>query len=181
MATLSKRRKIVTRWIVAAILAADLGLLGYDVYRQAPTDAAQTQEENRVRAGLNRLREDVKQADSIREYLPEIRKQYDGFFTNELRPAATGYSSIVADLNSIGKEAGLRLNGLSFTQRDVGDRGVTEIQITGAVEGAYPNLVSFINGLERSNSFYVLEGLELASSTGGELRMNLKLKTYFRS
>jgi hypothetical protein len=41
--------------------------------------------------------------------------------------------------------------------------------------------VRFINGLERSKNFYVLDGLSLAAGSGGNLRLNLRLRTYFRT
>lgn len=181
MANSSKARKAVIRWSLGAILLADLGLLGYNVFRQPPPREAQLADERQLQAQEVRLRDDVKRAQGFRDRLPEVGRQADLFYTTELRPAASGYSGIVADLNGIAKEAGLRTNGLSFTQKEVGNRGIVEVQITGTVEGAYPNLVSFINGMERSKSFYVLESLELASSTGSELRMNLRLRTYFRT
>jgi hypothetical protein len=49
------------------------------------------------------------------------------------------------------------------------------------VNGDYPSVVRFINGLERSNNFYVLDGLQLAESTAGNVKLNLRLRTYFRS
>jgi Tfp pilus assembly protein PilO len=181
MAAIASRRKSAVRWIVALILAADCGLLAYNTFRQIPTADQQKQEENEVAARLVRIREDVKSAQAIREHLGDVQKQSDAFFQRELRPSSKGYSGIVNDLNNVARQAGLHVSGLNFNQREVPDRGVDEIEMSGSVEGAYPNLVSFINGLERSNSFYVLESLDLASSTGGELRMNIRLKTYFRT
>jgi len=180
MNALSQQRKRTVRWIISAILAIDVFLLGYNVLRQTPGPGAQRQEELLMQAQVVRLRQDVEQAQHVRDHLGDVQRECDEFFSSELRPASSGYSSIVADLNGIAKEAGLRTSGLTFTQHDIGNRGIEEIEIAGTVEGAYPNLVTFINGLERSHSFYVLESLELASSTGSELRMNLRLKTYFR-
>jgi Tfp pilus assembly protein PilO len=181
MAALASRRKSVVRWIVALVLAVDCALLAYNTFRQVPTADQQRQVENEVGADLVRIREDVKAAQNIHDHLGDVRKQSDDFFQRELRPAAKGYSGIDGDLNGVAREAGLHLSGLNFTQREIADRGVEEIEISGNVEGAYPNLVSFINGLERSESFYVLESLELASASGSELRMNIRLKTYFRT
>jgi Tfp pilus assembly protein PilO len=181
MAAIASRRKSVARWIVALILVLDCGLLAYNTFRQVPTAGQQKLEENEVGAQLIHIREDVKATQVIRDHLGDVRKQSEDFFHRELRPASKGYSGISSDLNGVAREAGLHLSGLSFTQREIPDRGVEEIEISGNVEGAYPNLVSFINGLERSESFYVLESLELASATGSELRMNIRLRTYFRT
>lgn len=57
-----------------------------------------------------------------------------------------------------------------------------ELEIATAVEGDYDSLVQFLNKLEHSDNFYVLDGLSLNSSTGsGKLRLNLQLRTYFRT
>lgn len=181
MSPLTRGRKNVIRWAVSGVLVVDLVLLGYNVFRETPGAAAQHAEELQLQVKQVLLAKDVRRAQAIRDHLPEVRRQYEEFFTKELRPAATGYSEIVADLNGIAREAGLRTGGLTFAQHEVSNRGVMEISISGTVEGAYPNLVSFINGLERSSSFYALESLELASSSGSALRMNVRLRTYFRT
>jgi hypothetical protein len=56
-----------------------------------------------------------------------------------------------------------------------------QIDIATAVEGDYESLVSFLNKLEHSDHFYVLDSLALASSSAGKLRLNLQLRTYFRT
>jgi len=87
----------------------------------------------------------------------------------------------VADLSDISNRAGIHTGGVTFKQRELEKRGVTEVEVTTAVEGEYPNLVRFINGLERSKNFYLLDSLTLASSAGGSIRLNLQLRTYLRS
>jgi hypothetical protein len=70
---------------------------------------------------------------------------------------------------------------MAFKQKAIDKRGVDEITITISTQGAYPSLVSFINALERSKGFYLLDSLSLDSSAEGVLKMNLVLRTYFRS
>jgi hypothetical protein len=56
------------------------------------------------------------------------------------------------------------------------------VDILAVVDGDYPSVVRFINDLEHSDTFYVLDGLSLASSgSGGQLKLNLQLRTYFRT
>src|SRR5579862_807076 len=124
---------------------------------------------------------DRKNGDAIRRDLPEVQKECDDFFQHELRPSEAGYSAISADLGTIAKESGLQVDSTHFRQKTVEKRGVEEITIGLTMEGAYPALVSFINSLERSNNFYVLDSLTLDSTTGGTLRLSLQLRTYFRS
>ena len=58
---------------------------------------------------------------------------------------------------------------------------MVEIEISTVVDGDYASLVRFINGLEHSNNFYVLDNLALAAGSAGVLKLNLQLRTYFRS
>src|SRR6266404_4339286 len=60
-------------------------------------------------------------------------------------------------------------------------RGLMEIDIITAVEGDYASLVNFLDKLEHSDHFYVLDSLSLASSNAGKIRLNIQLRTYFRT
>jgi hypothetical protein len=76
----------------------------------------------------------------------------------------------------------LRSSGIAFHEKEVKGRGVVEVDISDTVEGDYPAIIQFINGLERSKYFYLLSDLKLGSaSTGGGIRLNLELRTYFRT
>ncbi len=180
MSRSSQRRNNLIRWALGVLLAIDLALLLVN-WRAAASPHARATQLHRLRAQHDLLAADVRRAAAIRERLPEVQREYEQFFAKELRPASSGYSSIVADLGAIAKEAGLRTNAVTFRQRDLANRGVVEIAVVTTVEGDYPTLVSFINGLERSDNFYLLDSLSLASNVGGSLKLNLQLRTYFRS
>ena len=127
------------------------------------------------------MSKDVRHAQDIEKRLPEIQKQCDEFFKEQLSSAADGYSAIVADLGEIAGKTGVRTSGVSYNQQPVKDRDVVEVQVAATVEGDYSSLVRFINGLERSDSFYLMDKLVLASTTGGTIKLTLELRTYFRA
>ncbi len=176
----AQRRKKWIRWALAAVLAVDLVLL---VIHWRPTESPQAQkrDEDHLEVERKLLAADVDRAWSIRRRLPDIQREADEFFAKELREASTGYSAIVADLGGVAQQAGLQTDSITFKQRDVPNRGVIEVEVAAVVDGSYPSLITFINGLERSSNFYVLDSLSLASSAGGNLKLNLQLRTYFRS
>lgn len=175
-----RRRKTIVRWILGIILALDVALLGVNWEAMRSPHAPRNQLALlRQQASLMEL--DVRRVDAIRAHLPNVERQCADFFTSELRPATTGYSAVVGDLGALARQAGLRTNSVTFRESTPDARGVVEVQVVTTVEGDYLNVVSFINGLEHSKNFYVLDGLQLASSVGGSLRLNLQLRTYFRS
>ncbi len=177
----SKRWKQWVRIAVFAVVAAD-GLLAYANW--SSTDAG-------ARAAVDHLKDlrqqhkmlgaDVRRVTAIRDRLSDVERDASKFYRDEFLAAGTGYSAIIADLNQISKASALQATNVGFKEHVLEMRGVTEITVTATVDGDYVSVVRFINGLERSKNFYLLDSLTLASSTAGNIKLNLQLRTYFRS
>ncbi len=175
-------RKNAIRWALALLLVLDAALVVVNWRASASDPRALRQQRNALEMQRKWLAADVRRATDIRQSLPKIQSQCDRFFTDAFQETSTGYSSVEADLGAIAKEAGLQASTVTFRQHEIANRGITEVELGATVEGDYPSLVRFINGLERSQNFYVLDSLSLASSTGSSsLKLNLQLRTYFRS
>ena len=174
-----QHRKNLIRRVLGVLLALDLVLAAVNL---RPTTSRQEQkaEEARLQRQHNLLAADVRRATEIKRRLPQVQRECDEFFVKELREASSGYSSVVSDLGGLAREAGLKTDAVTFRQHEISNRGVVEVEVAATVEGDYPSLVTFINGLERSKNFYLLDSLQLTSSTGA-LKLNLQLRTYFRS
>jgi Tfp pilus assembly protein PilO len=177
----SRQWKKWVRIALAVVLAAD-ALLVYANY--SSTDAAARS----AAAQLKGLREehglmkaDVERVSGIRNRLSEVQRDADKFYAHEFLPEGTGYSAIIADLSKISKASGLGTRNVEFKERKLEARGVTEVTVSATVEGQYVSLVHFINGLERSSNFYLLDSLTLTSATAGNIKLNLQLRTYFRT
>ena len=175
-----QRRKKVIRWALGAILCADLLLAGvnWSLERSphvSPGDLRRLEVlEKSYRADNNRL-------EGFRAALPADEKQGDEFFETHFRPASEGYSAISEDLGKLSASAGLTADRITFRQHSPDARGLLEVDIVTGVEGSYESLVNFLDKLGHSENFYVLDGLSLASSTPGRIRLNLQLRTYFRT
>jgi Tfp pilus assembly protein PilO len=175
-----QHRKAIVRWSLLVILVLDVALAGVNYKldqapRVAPGELRQLDmQEKSYRADNARL-------DKFRAELPADEKQWDEFFTTHFRPAGAGYSAVSEDLGQLSHSAGLRTDTITFHQHSPDARGLMQIDIATAVEGDYESLVSFLNKLEHSDHFYVLDSLALASSSAGKLRLNLQLRTYFRT
>lgn len=171
-------------WIGAALallLAADIALAVFLVRssREAPDEMRAQRDRLAVESRL--LKADVERGQKIRASLPQVGKDCQDFYQRSFLDVTTGYSSIETDLGSIASKAGLKTSGFSFKEEEIKDRGVTEMTITTSVDGNYAAVIEFINGLERSKNFYLLNNLSLNSATSGEIKLALELHTYFRT
>jgi Tfp pilus assembly protein PilO len=138
-------------------------------------------ERDRLAMTAKLLSADVKRAGQIRASLPQVGRDCGVFYDKTFSSAASGYSDVEADLDSIASHAGLKTSGVAFKPTELKDRGVTELEITAQVNGDYPSILKFINGLEVSKNFYLLNDLQLDSASTGGIRLQLKLHTYFRA
>jgi Tfp pilus assembly protein PilO len=127
------------------------------------------------------LRADVARGDTIRASLPKVGKDCDAFYRDAFLSSSEGYSAIEADLGAIATKSGLKTNSITFSQKEVKDRGVTLVTVLDSVDGDYPAIIQFINGLERSKYFYLLNDLHLDTASAGGIRLHLELRTYFRT
>jgi len=180
MSANSNKGKLIVRWGLSVILVLDVVLLGVN-YRLNGGPRVAPDEVRRMELLEKSYRADNARLNKFRAELPTDEKQWDEFFTTHFRPAGAGYSAVSEDLGQLSHSAGLRTDTISFHQHPPDARGLMEIEITTAVEGDYESLVNFLDKLEHSDHFYVLDGLSLASANGGKIRLNIQLRTYFRT
>jgi Tfp pilus assembly protein PilO len=174
------QRNNMIRVILAIILLADAVLIGVQ-WRLNGSPHVQPAELNRLGMMEKQYRADNNRLERFKSELPADEKQWDEFFTTHFHPAGAGYSAISEDLGDLSRAAGLRSDTISFHQHEADARGLMQVDIATAVEGDYDSLVQFLNKLEHSENFYVLDSLTLASSSLGKLRLNVQLRTYFRT
>jgi len=98
------------------------------------------------------------------------------FYTDRLPYA---YSDVAASIGTIAKETNVRWSRASYVQAISAD-GVTELRIDGAVTGDYVSVAHFINSMERSKSFFLIENLALTGAQGGLVNLQLRIGTYIR-
>lgn len=177
--TVQQRNNIV-RGLLIFILVADAALLGIE-WKLNGSPHVSANELGRLEALEKQYRADNARLDRFKVELPADEKQWDEFFTTHFHPAGAGYSAISEDLGGLSRSAGLQSDSISFHQHSPDARGLMQVDINTAVEGDYDSLVKFLDKLEHSENFYVLDSLALASSNGGKIRLNVQLRTYFRT
>ena len=89
------------------------------------------------------------------------------------------YSDVLTQLGLLSKRTGVRLSRASYVQSVPAD-GAIELRIDAAVTGEYASLARFVNGLERDQSFFLIENMILSSSQNGLVNLQMRIGTYLR-
>jgi len=176
-----QRWKIWASGALGVLLLADIALAVF-LWQGGRQDASTMRaERDRLALQAKLLRADVERGEKIRASLPQAGKECDAFYRQSFLDAAMGYSQIESDLSAIAAQSGVKTSGLTFKQTEVKDRGVTEVAIKTTVDADYPAVIRFVNGIERSKNFYLLDSLRLGTVATGEIKLDVELHTYFRT
>jgi Type II secretion system (T2SS), protein M subtype b len=180
--TFSVKRRLILIGL-GLLLAADLALTGYSWQTSTALrrPMAQLKEDSHK---LDLLSSDIERAERIRHDLPATVADYDRFDTS-LLPASTADSTVAAELDELAKKSGLQIESLNLRYKEIPGRNLTQVDLDTAVGGDYANIVKFMNNLQRSHNFYIVESLNLQALGQGNgasaMRIGLKMKTYFRT
>jgi Tfp pilus assembly protein PilO len=92
---------------------------------------------------------------------------------------ASNYSSISDRVLALGVASGVRLTRLEYSPRTPGT-DLTEIQMDAGITGQYPQIMKFVNSLERDQIFFLIRAMSLTGQQGGMVSLRLQLSTWLR-
>lgn len=107
----------------------------------------------------------------------QSREQMQGFYAKRI---PGNYSSIASRIGALEVKSGVRLSRLQYAQGSPsGD--LTEISMDAGISGTYPQIMQFVNGLERDQTFFVIRAMALTGQQGGLVNLRLRLSTWLRT
>ncbi len=89
------------------------------------------------------------------------------------------YSAVLTELGELAIKNNVLLSRVQYSQSKPNE-GLYEIRIDANLSGDYAPIVRFINGLERDNVFFLIDGIALSGQQGGIVSLRMKLRTYLR-
>jgi hypothetical protein len=104
------------------------------------------------------------------------RSQIDDFYAKRVPASWSAFLQRLGDLQS---ETKVRLTRVQYT-RGPGSGDLTEIRMDAGLSGDYPQIMRFINGLERSQTFFVIRAMSLTGQQSGTVNLRLEFSTWLR-
>lgn len=166
---------------LGCMLAIDaaLGVVNWRAANEAPL--AQAQQRAMLTQKAQLLATDVRKGHEIDKRLPNVTQECEEFYQKDLLPSSSGDTSVISDIVQMAKSAGVETSGVAFHEAELKERGLKEAHVSVAVQGDYQSLIRLIDGIERSPHFYLLDQLMLTSENSGIVRLQVNLRTYFRT
>lgn len=106
----------------------------------------------------------------------KTRTEMDDFYAQRI---PSSYSSIAARIGELEVKSGVRVSRVTYAQKQ-GSEKLTEIVLDAGVSGEYPQMMKFVNGLERDPMFFVIRAMSLTGQQGGMVNLRLRVSTWMR-
>ena len=106
----------------------------------------------------------------------DSRAQMQAFYSKRIPP---NYSSIANRVGELALKGPVRLTRMNYTQGPPG-ADFTEISLDAGITGDYPQIMRFVNGLERDQTFFVIRAMALTGQQGGLVNLRLRGSTWLR-
>jgi hypothetical protein len=105
-------------------------------------------------------------------------QQIDDFYKDRL-PSED--SAIAENLGKLASSTGVKIGGVKYKVEDPEPVGLRQVKIDAEFSGDYLQLVRFLNELERSKLFFLVDSVELGGEQGGIVKLQMQLETYLKS
>ena len=177
-----KEPRVLLRAAIGTLLAANLvaAVMAFKPFGGSADDLRREQQALRVQ--LARLQTRAATSKRLVEKVETARREGDQFLANYVTDLRTMSSSIQAELNRTAKEAGIKALPATLDLEPIEGSDTLEMMtISAGYEGSYADLTKFVNLLDKSPRFLIIENMQTAPQQGGQsLSVTLKLDTFVR-
>ena len=178
----TREPRIVARLVLGVLLLANI-IAAWAVFSPIGGSAEELDAQIvTVRSQIDLRRAAVERLRKIVSRVEQARTGTDQFLGTHFMLRRTASSTIVSELTRNAKEAGMRPKEHSFSFDPVeGSEDLTMMTITGAYEGTYGDLVQYVNRLDKSARFLIVDSLHATPVQGtNNLNVTVKLNTFVR-
>jgi hypothetical protein len=174
--------RIVMRAIIGVLLAANLvaAVIAIKPFGGSADDLRREQAD--LRRKLATLQQRLGNTRRMVDKAESARRDGDDFIGNYFTDRRTAYSTVIGELQRMEQEAGIKLRQDSLELNAIeGSDTLQMMSITVAYEGPYGGLTKFVDLLDKSPRFLIIESMQTSPQQSGQLlTVSVKLDTFVK-
>jgi hypothetical protein len=176
-----KEPRIVLRAIIGTLLAANLAaaVIAFKPFGGSADDLRH--QEAALSVQLTNLRDRVQKDKQLVAKMQNARKDTDQFLAKYVTDIRVGASSLATELDRIASEAGVKPLNATYGEQDIeGSDGMKLVSVTEGCDGTYASVAKFINLVDKSPHFLIIENLQTGApqQNGAPLNVQIKIATF---
>jgi type IV pilus assembly protein PilO len=177
-----KDPRIVMRAIMGVLLAANLvaAVIAIKPFGGSAEDLRRDQADKRRRLAALQLH--LANTKRMVDKAENARRDGDEFIGNYFTDRRTAYSTVIGELQRMEQEAGIKLRQDNLELNPIeGSDSLQMMSITVAYEGPYGGLTKFVDLLDKSPRFLIIESMQTSPQQGGQLlTVSVKLDSFVK-
>jgi hypothetical protein len=172
----TRRKFLIAAIVLLCICVASIAVLLSPIGRGARSADQRITDLQRV---LNAKTREVAPLAGIDKKVETAKTQIGDFYDDRL---PENYSSISEELGKLAAANNVRISTGHYQSDANGTPdGLTRVFVEAGIAGDYLQTVKFINSLERSRMFFLIDSISLGQSQGGSVQLQIRLETYMRT
>jgi type IV pilus assembly protein PilO len=176
--------RVAMRAIIGALLLANLvaAVVAFKPFGGSAEDLRREQEA--LRAQVTRTQQTLAQRRQLVGKVEKARSAGDEFLLKYFTELEQTAAMILTELDASARQAGIRMGAAQFDREEIEGSATLQMLTTKvSFEGNYGNLTKFVNLLDKSPRFMIIEDLQAAApqQQGGQaLTVTLKIDTFVK-
>jgi hypothetical protein len=112
----------------------------------------------------------------------KARAEGDQFLSKYTLDGRTAYSTIIGELDQMAVQSAIKPKESAFVKEPIeGSDTLSMMTVTAGFEGSYANLTKFVNLLDKSPKFLIIESMAATpQQNGAVLNVNIRLNSFVR-
>jgi Tfp pilus assembly protein PilO len=174
--------EVLVRMALGVLLLGNLVAAGFAFHLWGDSPQSLESRMEGTRQQIIAARGQLTRAKGMAAKIALAREQGGSFLGSYMTPRKSTYSTILGELNHMAETAGIKPKDATISsERIEGSASLSQLTITAGYEADYQNLLKFVNLLDRSERFLIIESLTAAPQSGtGKLQIVIKLDTFVR-
>ncbi len=179
-----KDPRVAMRGIIGVLLAANLvaAAIAFKPFGGSADDLRREQES--LRAQVTRMQQQISTTRQLAGKVEKARTEGNLFLSKYFTETDATSAMILTELDTASKQAGIRMGQAQFNREAIeGSETLQMLTTNVGFEGNYGNLTKFVNLLDKSPRFMIIESLQAAApqQQGGQaLNVTLKIDTFVK-
>ena len=163
--------QVLVRAVLGALLAANLvvAAFAFHLVGESPNDLdAQLAS---LRSTFRSSQQRLNKSSSLVRNMDIGRDQGNKFEVSYMTSRRQTFGPLDAEVNHLAQTAGMKVGTINYSVLDPieGSGDLYMLTITAGFEGGYPQLMKFVNAIDRSPRFLVIESLQVAPQPKGDV------------
>ena len=176
-----KDRRVRVRAALGVLLAANLvaAVFAFHPFGGSPEDLSRE-----LRDKQRDLAQQLQRLERTRSLVSKVEQakvEGDKFLDEYTMKRRTAFSTLIGEIDKMAVDSGMKPKESSWVLDPVpGSETFGQLTISSNYEGSYASLTKFVNMLDRSPRFLIIESMQATPQPSGVLGVNVKLDTFVR-